>query len=101
MVKFIGWLSIIVISGIFSTLWQSWLYQTSINWFLNDLNLTLLTQKTVAAGLLFIRFVTYHHNSNIPKLEQDTTTKIGELFGVAYLTPLIMFGIAAAIHRFM
>lgn len=98
--KYIGIIVTLIIASIIGIVWQSYLYQTAINWFLTDLGFVLLSKKVVAAGLIFIRFMTYQH-LDLDKSNKDIATKFGESFAVAFINPLFMFCIVYCIHRFM
>lgn len=98
--KIIGMIVFAFIFIILSTLWQSFLFSTSVNWFLTDLKLPLLSQKIAAAFLLFAKYSTYHY-IDCPKSNKEWSERIGEMIGIDFLTPILMYYTAAGIHKFM
>lgn len=99
--KNIGLITTACVFAIFGILWQSYLFQTSLNWFLLDMALPLVTQKSCAAGILFTRYITYQFSETDKDKDIDAAERVGRQFGIAFLSPVFMYIGAYMIHRFM
>lgn len=89
-----------ILVSLLGIIWQSYLLQISINWFLEDMNMRLLSHKNIAISLILIRFITYQY-IDVPDSKKSLLTRLIEGLSNTFFSPIIVFLFAYLIHRFM